>query len=149
MVALTQADDGMTLSDSMSVYPHRTPLKVPSTQELLLKVRELADRLLKIRSAPKLESAYSGPGTGRCAGCHGDFCGMFANRFDGGQNGLGKSYSPDDFEKKIGSLPSTPRWRSMIQFKKNGKRNWLSGDWSLRRSCRRSEADAGRHGQRL
>ncbi|HNO76697.1 MAG TPA: metallopeptidase TldD-related protein [Phycisphaerae bacterium] len=101
VVALTQADDGMTLSDSMSVYLTE-PLKVPTTQELAPKVRELADRLLKIRSAPKLESAYSGPVLVDAPAATAIFGGMFANRFDGGQRPVGSQSSPDDFEKKIG-----------------------------------------------
>ncbi len=101
VVALVQADDGMTLSDSMSVYITE-PLKVPSADELGPKVRELADRLLKIRVAPKLESTYTGPVLIDAPAATAIFGGMFATRFEGGQRPVGSQSRSDDFEKKIG-----------------------------------------------
>ncbi|GJM25127.1 MAG: hypothetical protein DHS20C16_15420 [Phycisphaerae bacterium] len=101
LVAMVQADDGMTLSDSMSVYLGE-PIKVPAANELAPKVREMTDRLLKIRAAPKLESTYTGPVLVEASAASAVFGGTFARRFAGGQRPVGSQSRSDDFEKKLG-----------------------------------------------
>lgn len=99
--AMVQADDGMTISDSMSVYLDE-PIKVPSSGELATKVREMTERLLKIRVAPKLESTYSGPVLVEAGASGSIFGSSFVRRFAGGQRPVGSRSRGDDFEKKLG-----------------------------------------------
>jgi predicted Zn-dependent protease len=101
VVALVQADDGMTLDDSMSLYLGE-PIKVPAADELSPKVRELIERLLKIRTAPKLESTYTGPVLVDASAASVVFGGTFAQQFAGGQRPVGSQSRSDDFEKKLG-----------------------------------------------
>ncbi len=101
VVALVQADDGMRLSDSMSVYVGE-PLEMPTAKELEPKIREMTDRLMMIRSASKLESTYTGPVLVDASAASALFGGTFANRFAGGQRPVGSQSRSDDFEKKLG-----------------------------------------------
>lgn len=101
VIALVQADDGMTMSDAISLYLDE-PIKVPPASELAPKVREMTERLLKIRVAPKLEATYSGPVLVEAAGSGSIFGSAFARQFAGGQRPVGSRSRGDDFEKKLG-----------------------------------------------
>ncbi len=101
IVALVQADDGMTFNDSMSMYLGK-PIKVPDAAEIAKKVREMTERLLKIKESPKLESTYTGPVLVDASASATLFGGLFASKFAGGQRPVGSRSRSDDFEKKLG-----------------------------------------------
>jgi predicted Zn-dependent protease len=58
--AETQADDGMPLRDFVSFYAPR-PEQAPDAKTMTGAVKELAKRLVTLRSAPVMDGAYSGP----------------------------------------------------------------------------------------
>lgn len=60
VVAFTQSDDGMMLSDYYTVFV-QSPDDLPALDSMMKAVRELAENLRKIRKASTLEDSYSGP----------------------------------------------------------------------------------------
>lgn len=57
--AETQAADGMPISDSIEIHGH-SAAELPPRQALLVRVRDMAARILALRSAPSVER-YNGP----------------------------------------------------------------------------------------
>jgi len=57
--ARTQASDGLPISDSIELYG-RTMADLPSKDVLISRTRAMADRILKLRTAPSMEH-YNGP----------------------------------------------------------------------------------------
>jgi TldD protein len=62
--------------------------------------RTMAEQLIRIKNAPKLES-YTGPVLFDAQPAASVFSQRFARRFTGGQRSVGGRSSPDDFEKKL------------------------------------------------
>lgn len=105
--ATVQADDGMNISSSIS-FPGRTPDDWPKLEEMAGRCREMAEQLIAVRSAPKLES-YTGPVLFEAPAAATIFLRHFGRRFGGGQRPVGGRTAPDAFSKKIGKriLPRT------------------------------------------
>jgi TldD protein len=105
--ATVQSDDGMKLSDSISVVA-KSFEELPDRDELAGKCRELIAGLIKLKDAPKLD-AYSGPVLFDAPAATKLFSQQFGRRFLGGQRPVGGQTPPDEFEKKIGEriLPKT------------------------------------------
>jgi TldD protein len=98
--ATVQADDGMKLSDSITVYA-REFNELPSLQELSQRCHKMVKRLTDVKGAPTLE-AYTGPVLFDAEAAAAIFSQRFAREFAGGQRPVGSQSDPDDFEKKIG-----------------------------------------------
>ena len=98
--ASVQADDGMSLADSFEVVARSFEEMRPQNY-MIERCRKMAERLMQVKQAPKLE-AYTGPVLFEPEAAAHVFSGVFADNFCGGQRPLGSSTSPDDFEKKIG-----------------------------------------------
>jgi predicted Zn-dependent protease len=109
--ATVQADDGMKLSDSFSVYTG-TQDELPGEEELVKRCEEMVTGLLDLRAAPKLES-YTGPVLFEKQAAASLFLTRFAGKFAGGQRPVGGQTPPDDFEKKIGKR-ILPRWMNVV-----------------------------------
>lgn len=60
VVAYTQADDGMPLSNFYSAYS-KFPEDLPSSDSLLKAGKLLADKIIELRKAPIIDESYSGP----------------------------------------------------------------------------------------
>jgi hypothetical protein len=60
VVAFTQSDDGMMLSDYYTVFV-QSPNDLPTLDSMTKAVRQLAENLKKSRKASTLEESYSGP----------------------------------------------------------------------------------------
>ncbi len=60
VVAHSQADDGMPLSNFYSVYA-KFPDDLPNTDSLLKAVKLIAEKLIELRKSPIIEESYSGP----------------------------------------------------------------------------------------
>lgn len=111
VTASIQADDGMKLSDTVTV--HRRSLKdLPSVSELSDKCRALCDRLIKLSKAPLLES-YTGPVLFEASAATSVFSSNFARQFAGGQRPVGSRSNPNDFEKKLNKR-ILPRFMSVV-----------------------------------
>jgi hypothetical protein len=98
--ATVQADDGMPLRDSFTVYGE-TMSEFPSPEALRQRCHEMVTRLVAVRDAPKLD-AYTGPVLFESEAAASLFLSRFGDRFAGGQRGVGRRTPPDDFSKKIG-----------------------------------------------
>jgi TldD protein len=98
--ATVQADDGMELSDSITVYAPEFD-QLPSLRELSERCHRMVKRLIDVKSAPPLE-AYTGPVLFDAEAAATIFSQRFAREFAGGQRPVGSQSDPDDFEKKIG-----------------------------------------------
>ena len=98
--ATVQAEDGMKLSDSLNVCFVQVQ-DMPSLEELTRRCREMAERLIRIKHAPKIEDAYTGPVLFDAEAATSIFSQNFGGRFAGGQRPVGSRASPDDFEKKL------------------------------------------------
>ena len=98
--ATVQADDGMKLSDSITVYAPEFD-QLPSLRELSERCHQMIKRLIDVKSAPPLE-AYTGPVLFDAEAAAAIFSQRFAREFTGGQRPVGSQSDPDDFEKKIG-----------------------------------------------
>ncbi len=99
VAATVQADDGMRLSDSLSLHA-RNLQDLPPLEELSERCREMAGRLITVKNAPTLDS-YTGPVLFEPEAAAAIFVQNFGHRFTGGQRSVGSSSSPDDFEKKL------------------------------------------------
>jgi hypothetical protein len=109
--ATVQADDGMKLSDSVNAYACQLD-ELPSLDELSRRCREMVDRLVKVKNAPKLE-AYTGPVLFDAEAAALLFSQRFAGRFEGGQRPVGSQSDADDFEKKLGKR-ILPRFMNVV-----------------------------------
>jgi TldD protein len=98
--ATVQADDGMKLSDSITVYARQFD-ELPSLEELSERCHQMVKRLIDVKNAPTLE-AYTGPVLFDAEAAAAIFSQRFARQFAGGQRPVGSQSDPDDFEKKIG-----------------------------------------------
>jgi len=98
--AAAQADDGMPLSDSFTVYSGSLD-ELPPLDELRARCRELADELVAVRNAPVL-SGYTGPVLFDAPAATELFASYFGGRFGGGQRPVGSRTSPEDFANKLG-----------------------------------------------
>lgn len=90
----------MKLSDSLNVCFVRFQ-DMPALEELTKRCREMAERLIRIKHAPKMEEAYTGPVLFDAEAAVSIFSQNFGGRFAGGQRPVGSRASPDDFEKKL------------------------------------------------
>jgi predicted Zn-dependent protease len=99
--ASVQADDGMELSDALTVVAE-TFAELPPLEELQGRSRQLADRLIKLKNAPRLDEAYSGPALVAAEPAAALFGLQFSQNFAGGQRPVGTRTDPDDFERRIG-----------------------------------------------
>lgn len=97
--ATVQSDDGMKLSDTLSLDAESLD-DLPAAEELSGRCREMIDRLLAVRQAPTLES-YTGPVLFEPEAAADIFARRFAGNFAGGQRPVGSTSPPDDFEKKL------------------------------------------------
>jgi len=94
-----QADDGMPVSDSLTVHARRFE-DLPPLDELTQECRNLADRLLAVKRAPALNS-YTGPVLFEAEAAASLFLRHFGSRFPGGQRPVGSRSNPEDFANKI------------------------------------------------
>lgn len=97
--AQVQADDGMKMSDSFTLY-HRKLEDFPPLPDLVARLRHMAEQLIAVRNAPKLDS-YAGPVLIEAEPAAQVFTQRFGNRFNGGQRNVGSGTDPDDFENKL------------------------------------------------
>lgn len=109
--ATVQADDGMKLSDSITVYAGSFD-GLPSLEELSQRCHQLAAQLIEVKNAPKLE-AYTGPVLFGAEAAASLFYRRFADKFAGGQRPVGSRSDPDDFEKKLGKRV-LPRFMNVV-----------------------------------
>ncbi|MCB9849777.1 MAG: hypothetical protein H6817_03645 [Phycisphaerales bacterium] len=99
--ATVQADDGMQLFDTITFAAEKIS-DFPSGDAIAIQCRQLAERLIKLKNAPRLKEAYTGPVLLDPEPASGLFGVQFTDRFAGGQRPVGSRSDPDDFEKKIG-----------------------------------------------
>jgi TldD protein len=99
VAATVQCDDGMELSDSLALQAKKFQ-DLPSLEEMSRRCRQMIDRLIAVKNAPKLE-AYSGPVLFEPEAAAAIFSQMLASRFAGGQRPVGSTTDPEDFEKKL------------------------------------------------
>ncbi|UCG17716.1 MAG: hypothetical protein JSV19_06740 [Phycisphaerales bacterium] len=97
--ATVQVDDGMELSDSISLHGEKLA-DLPAGDELSQRCRKMITQLLATKQAPALES-YTGPVLFEAEPATTVFARQFAGRFAGGQRPVGSRTSPDDFENKL------------------------------------------------
>lgn len=109
--ATVQSDDGMELSDSLSINVRRIA-DLPSVEELVKKTRSMIEQLIAVKSAPRLTS-YTGPVLLEAKAAASIFSNNFAARFAGGQRPLGSSTAADDFSNKLGKR-ILPRFMSVV-----------------------------------
>lgn len=98
--ATIQADDGMELSDSISVVV-RKKSHLPSIDELAADCRTMARGLLALKAAPTLED-YTGPVLFDAQAAAGIVARVLAFQFVGGQRNVGSRTRPDDLAKQLG-----------------------------------------------
>lgn len=98
--ASVQAEDGMYLGDQKTWHAEDLE-KLPPVAVLERQVRAMAETLMAVRAAPKLEQ-YTGPVLFEPEAAAQLFAQQYAGRFHGGQRPVGSRSSPDDFANKIG-----------------------------------------------
>ncbi len=111
ITATVQADDGMKLTDSISIQT-RSLDDLPSLAEMEKRCREMVAKLVAVKEAPILES-YTGPVLVDAPAAAALFSGQFASRFAGGQRALGGRTPPEDFENKLGKR-ILPRFLNVV-----------------------------------
>jgi len=109
--AVVQAEDGMPLADVLTVHARRLE-ELPPVDELIRRSRQMTDRLLAVRSAPKLDS-YTGPVLFEAEAAAELFAERFAGNFAGGQRPVGSRTPPDDFSRKL-NRRVLPRFLSVM-----------------------------------
>ncbi len=97
--ATVQADDGMKLSDSLSVYARKLD-DLPRRDELIQRCRKMAEQLIALKDAPTLGS-YSGPVLFEAEAATTLFSRQLGSSFAGGQRPVGSRTNPDDFANKL------------------------------------------------
>lgn len=98
--AEVQADDGMELSDELEVFARRAA-DLPAAGELAARCREMVERLIAVKNAPRFDEAYTGPVLFEAEPAAEIFAQQFAGRFAGGQRPVGSRTSPDDFANML------------------------------------------------
>ena len=98
--ATVQVDDGMELSDSISLHGEKFA-DLPALDDVSQRCRKMITQLLAARQAPALES-YTGPVLFEAEPATIVFAQQFGSRFAGGQRPVGSRTSPDDFENMLG-----------------------------------------------
>lgn len=99
IAATVQSDDGMKLSDSISINTEKLE-DLPAIEDLSQSCREMIEKLLAIKKAPTLDS-YTGPVWFEPEAAVTVFAQQFGWRFAGGQRPVGSQTAPDDFEKLL------------------------------------------------
>ncbi len=97
--ATVQAEDGMKLSDSFSVYGRKFE-ELGASDKLVQRCRKMAERLVALKDAPTLES-YTGPVLFDAEPTTVVFSRQFGSSFGGGQRPVGSRTSADDFANKL------------------------------------------------
>ena len=97
--ATVQADDGMKLSNTLSLCVEKLEA-FPTVDDLSQRCRAMIDDLVAVKGAPTLE-AYTGPVLFDPEPATIIFARQFGGRFTGGQRPVDGRRGPDDFEKKI------------------------------------------------
>lgn len=97
--ATVQADDGMKLGDSLSVYARKFE-DLPAKDELTQRCRKMAEQLIALKNAPTLAS-YTGPVLFDAEAATATFARQFGGSFAGGQRPVGSRANPDDFANKL------------------------------------------------
>jgi TldD protein len=98
--ATVQADDGMKLSDSFTVYA-RALEDLPPLEQLVQRCRKMVARLIEVKNAPMMEEPYTGPVLFEAEPAASIFSGEFESSFPGGQPTVGSGRSVDDFANKL------------------------------------------------
>ena len=98
--ATVQCDDGMKLSDSFEVTTHSLD-EWPPLDELTRRCRALAEQLIAVKNAPRLDEAYAGPVLFDAPAATAVISRQLARRFAGGQRPLGSRTDPNDFANKL------------------------------------------------
>lgn len=99
VTATVQAEDGMELSDSVSVRVAELE-QLPSLDELSERCRSMIQQLVAVKDAPKLET-YTGPVLFEAQAAASVFSRQLARRFAGGQRSVGSRTPPTDFANKL------------------------------------------------
>jgi TldD protein len=99
VTATVQAEDGMKLSDALSVHARKLEA-LPAREELLRRCRTMAERLIALKDAPTV-AAYTGPVLVDAEAAATLFARQFATAFAGGQRPVGTRATPDDFANKL------------------------------------------------
>lgn len=99
--AQVQAEDGMELTDGFTLVAEKFE-ELPPLDKIKTDCRELAERLIRLKNAPRLDEAYAGPVLLDAEPSALMFGAHFSRRFAGGQRPVGAASDPEDFEKKIG-----------------------------------------------
>ncbi len=110
--ATVQADDGMELSDQLSVDVNRWE-DLPSMDELTERCREMITRLVDVRNAPRFEETYTGPVLFEAPAAAALFEQIYVHNFNGGQRPVGSRTSADDFVNKL-NRRVLPRYMSVV-----------------------------------
>ena len=97
--ATVQAEDGMKLADSFTVHARKVE-EIPGRDTLLQRCRHMAERLIAVQTAPKLDS-YTGPVLFEAEAATAIFARQFGGALAGGQRPVGSRTSPDDFANKL------------------------------------------------
>ncbi|UCE62068.1 MAG: hypothetical protein JSU63_10215 [Phycisphaerales bacterium] len=97
--ATVQADDGMELSDSISIDVNELA-QLPELAELTDRCSRMIQQLIALKSAPKLES-YTGPILFEPKAAAAIFSKRFADKFTGGQRAVGSRANPEDLANKL------------------------------------------------
>lgn len=109
--ATVQADDGMELSDTLSVYTRRLE-ELPSLDELAGRCRDMAEQLVAVKNAPLLDN-YIGPVLFDAEAAASVFSQQMLRRFAGGQRPVGSRRSPDDFANML-NRRILPRFMNVV-----------------------------------
>lgn len=110
--AEVQADDGMELSDSFSVYVNELE-ELPTPNVLEERCREMVAQLIAVKKAPRMEEPYTGPVLFEPEPAAAVFAQSLAGNFGGGQRPVGSRTSPDDFVNKL-NRRILPRFMSVV-----------------------------------
>lgn len=100
VMARLQAEDGMPLYDSFEVNV-RTADELPDAETLIARSRKLAERLIELKNAPRLDELYVGPVLFEAPAAASLFHERYSDNFAGGQRPVGSSTSPNDFVNKL------------------------------------------------
>jgi hypothetical protein len=98
--ATVQADDGMELSDSFTIYARQQD-DIPPLPELEQRAGQMVQQLIALKNAPRVEEAYTGPVLFDAEAAAALFSQHFGRRFAGGQRPVGSETSVDDFANKL------------------------------------------------
>ncbi len=111
VTATVQAEDGMELSDSFSVYA-RQWAELPDSDELMRRCHQMARQLVGLKDAPILDN-YTGPVLFEAEPAAMLFWWQFGSSLGGGQRPVGSATSPDDLCNKLNKR-ILPRFLNVI-----------------------------------